>query len=159
MRSGRRHGPQVVAPETERPQAALEFQADVGIVDGDDLPDPTLIAFVSDHDLCPAAQPQFGWIGLRLGFGARSGFWIVRSQCPSLCWRISGRYRLACWRVSIRNRLTVFGSRRRNPSPATARSSRTVEAYETKASAKNGIESVKKNAPDATVVDLSDSSS
>ena len=27
------------------------------------------------------------------------------------------------------------------------------EAYETKASAKNGIESVKKNAPDAVVVD------
>jgi uncharacterized protein YegP (UPF0339 family) len=30
------------------------------------------------------------------------------------------------------------------------------EAYETKASAKNGIESVKKNAADATVVDLTD---
>jgi len=30
------------------------------------------------------------------------------------------------------------------------------EAYETKASAQNGIESVKKNAPDAGVVDLSE---
>lgn len=30
------------------------------------------------------------------------------------------------------------------------------EAYETRASAKNGIESVKKNAPDAAVVDLSE---
>jgi uncharacterized protein YegP (UPF0339 family) len=30
------------------------------------------------------------------------------------------------------------------------------EAYETKASAKNGIESVKTNAPGATVVDLSE---
>ncbi|WP_163747963.1 YegP family protein [Mycolicibacterium helvum] len=30
------------------------------------------------------------------------------------------------------------------------------EAYETKASANNGIESVKKNAPDAAVVDLSE---
>ncbi|MBB3606391.1 hypothetical protein FHT40_006082 [Mycolicibacterium sp. BK556] len=30
------------------------------------------------------------------------------------------------------------------------------EAYETKTSAKNGIESVKTNAPGATVVDLSD---
>jgi uncharacterized protein YegP (UPF0339 family) len=30
------------------------------------------------------------------------------------------------------------------------------EAYETIASAKNGIESVKKNAPDASVVDLSE---
>jgi uncharacterized protein YegP (UPF0339 family) len=30
------------------------------------------------------------------------------------------------------------------------------EAYETRASAKNGIESLKKNAPDAAVVDLSE---
>jgi uncharacterized protein YegP (UPF0339 family) len=30
------------------------------------------------------------------------------------------------------------------------------EAYETKASAKNGVESVKKNAADATVVDLTE---
>jgi uncharacterized protein YegP (UPF0339 family) len=30
------------------------------------------------------------------------------------------------------------------------------EAYESKASAKNGIDSVKKNAADATVVDLTD---
>ena len=31
------------------------------------------------------------------------------------------------------------------------------EAYDTKASAKNGIASVQKNAPDAAVVDLTDS--
>ena len=30
------------------------------------------------------------------------------------------------------------------------------EAYETKASARNGIESVQKNAPEATVVDLTE---
>jgi len=32
----------------------------------------------------------------------------------------------------------------------------TSEGYKTKASAKNGIESVQKNAPDATVVDLTE---
>jgi len=52
------------------------------------------------------------------------------------------------WRASSEISQDKAGKYRfRFEKPATARSSRTVEAYETKASAKNGIESVKKNAP------------